>query len=110
MILTVQLFQVKFTLIRSLSSVSSDVQRPEIKCPSNIEVETETGQSHATLNWTIPVPTDNSNKTLKAIGLYPPQQVEAGRTEITYNVTDSAGLTSSCKFTVNVKGIYCRVI
>ena len=90
--------------------MSSDVQRPQIQCPENIQVETETGQSYATLNWTIPAPTDNSNETLKVIGLRPPQQFEAGRTEISYKVIDSARLTSSCKFTVHVKGIYLRLI
>ena len=92
----------------SLSSVSSDVQRPQIQCPENIEVETETGQSYATVNWTIPSPTDNSNETLQVIGLYPPQQFEAGRTEISYKVMDSAGLTASCNFTVKVNGICFR--
>ena len=84
--------------------ILADIQPPQIQCPSNIEVDAETNKSYATVNWTVPVPTDNSNTTMKAIGLYPAQKIEAGRTEITYNVTDSAGLSAHCRFTVYVKG------
>lgn len=89
--------------------ISTDIQRPHIQCPANIEVDTEANKSYATVNWTIPVPTDNSNEALKAIGLYPPRNIEAGRTEIKYAVADSTGLSSNCKFTIHVKGI-CRLI
>lgn len=67
-------------------------------------VDAETNKSYAKVNWAVPVPTDNSNTPIKAVGLYPPQKIKAGRTEITYYATDSSGLSTRCRFTILVKG------
>ena len=83
----------------------TDIAPPEIKCPPRIVLPTEPGQSYATATWNVPVPTDNSNEPLNASGLQPPQQFNVGNTNIRYDVTDSAGLSSSCVFSVDVRGI-----
>ena len=54
--------------------------------------------------WNIPVTKDNSIGRLNLSGLDPPQTLQVGTTNITYYVTDSAGLGSSCTFSVLVKG------
>ena len=69
-----------------------------------MDVSTDIGQSYATVTWQAPVPTDNSNDPLNLSGLLPPQQLNVGRANIRYDVTDSAGLSSSCVFSVHVKG------
>lgn len=87
-------------LITSLT----DIAPPSIKCPASTEVSTETGQSYATVTWDVPVPTDNSNEHLNVSGLRPPQKLDFGKTYIRYKVTDSAGLSSNCVFSIDVKG------
>ena len=70
-------------------------------------IPTEPGQSYALVSWQIPVPNDNSNETVKLEGLRPPQKLNVGRENITYEVTDSSGLSRSCVFFIQVKGTYC---
>ena len=82
----------------------TDIARPNIQCPQNIHVRTDPGQSYATTTWNVPVPTDNSNEPLKVRGLQPPQKFNVGYTNIKYDVTDSAGLSSSCVFSIVVRG------
>ena len=69
-----------------------------------MEVPTDTGQSYANVTWKVPIPTDNSDDPLNISGLIPPQQLKVGYTHIRYDVTDSAGLRSSCVFSIHVKG------
>ena len=82
----------------------TDIARPNIQCPQNIHVRTDPGQSYATTTWNVPVPTDNSHEPLNVRGLQPPQQFNVGYTNIRYDVTDSAGLSSSCVFSIEVRG------
>ncbi|XP_015761127.1 PREDICTED: uncharacterized protein LOC107340287 [Acropora digitifera] len=90
--------------------ICKDIAPPEIKCPPSIVLPTEPGQSYATATWNVPVPTDNSNEPLNASGLQPPQQFNVGNTNIRYDVTDSAGLSSSCVFSVDVRDIEAPLI
>lgn len=69
-----------------------------------MEVSTASGKPYATVMWNIPVTKDNSLGRLNLSGLDPPQTLQVGTTNITYYVTDSAGLGSSCTFSVLVKG------
>lgn len=71
------------------------------------DIPTEPGQSYAIVNWQLPLPTDNSNETLRLDGLRPPQKMNVGKKHITYKVTDSSGLSISCQSTVYVKGMWC---
>ena len=83
-----------------------DVQPPSIQCPPNQELPTETGQSYAIVTWEVPVHSDNSNMSLSLKGLRPPQQSYVGIDNVTYEVTDTAGLSTSCTFSIHVKGAY----
>ena len=71
-----------------------------------MEIPTESGQSYANVTWQVPNPTDNSNAPLRLSGVMPPQKLNVGQKQITYKVTDSSGLSKSCKFSINVKGKY----
>lgn len=68
-----------------------------------MEKPTETGYSYSNVSWKVPVPTDNSNESLSLNGLSPPQKVDVGIKYFTYKATDSAGLSTSCTFSVHVK-------
>ena len=81
-----------------------DFQPPSIQCPPNQELPTETGQSYATVTWEVPVPSDNSNMSLSLKGLRPPHQFYVGRDYVRYEVTDTAGLSTGCTFSIHVKG------
>ena len=88
------------TIITSLT----DIAPPNIQCPPSIEVPTDHGKSYATTTWNVPDPTDNSNEPLNVRGKRPPRRLNVGKTNIRYDVTDSAGLSSSCDFSIVVKG------
>ncbi|XP_067025508.1 uncharacterized protein [Acropora muricata] len=90
--------------------ICKDIAPPEIKCPRSTMLPTEPGQSYATATWNVPVPTDNSNEPLNVSGLQPPQQFNVGNTNIRYDVTDSAGLSSSCVFSVDVRDLEAPII
>jgi len=90
------------------ATLSTDIQAPSITCPPNMDnVHTDPGQSYAIVSWMIPATTDNSNETLKLVGLRPPQKLNVGKENITYEVTDSSGLSRGCVFFIQVKGTYC---
>ncbi|CAH3164729.1 unnamed protein product [Pocillopora meandrina] len=80
-----------------------DIQHPRIQCPLDMTTPTKTGQSYANVTWKLPVPTDNSNEHLILTGLTPPQKFNVGTNHITYKVTDSSRLSSSCTFSIQVK-------
>lgn len=86
-----------------VASSCQDIQHPRIQCPLDMTTPTETGQSYANVIWKLPVPTDNSNEHLILTGLTPPQKFNVGTNHITYKVTDSSGLSSSCTFSIQVK-------
>ncbi|XP_022803616.1 sushi, von Willebrand factor type A, EGF and pentraxin domain-containing protein 1-like isoform X2 [Stylophora pistillata] len=94
----------------STKTICKDVQPPSIQCPPNQELPTETGQAYAIVTWEIPVPSDNSNMSLSLKGLRPPQLFYAGRDYVRYEVTDSAGLSTSCTFSIHVKDVEPPVI
>ena len=86
---------------------STDIQAPSITCPPDMDnISTEPGQSYASVQWQLPVPTDNSNEPLTLTGLRPPQKLKVGKTPITYKVTDSSGLSRSCVFVIYIKGTH----
>ncbi|XP_068706774.1 uncharacterized protein [Montipora foliosa] len=86
-------------------TICQDIQRPNLRCPPDMEVPTITGQSYANVSWQVPVPTDNSNEPLNLTGLSPPLQLNVDRTEIKYEVIDSAGLKTGCAFSIHVKDL-----
>ena len=83
--------------------VVPDVTPPSIACPANITTSNESGLCSAEVNYTAPVGTDNcSASTAKTGGLGSGSDFPVGTTTEKYTVTDGAGLSASCSFTVTV--------
>ena len=81
----------------------TDTEKPSIAgVPANISVNTDAGQSYATVSWTAPTAADNvavtSFTTDHAIG----SQFPVGVTTVTYTAKDAAGNTTTATFTVTV--------
>ncbi|MFN6117073.1 MAG: HYR domain-containing protein, partial [Flavobacteriales bacterium] len=89
-----------------------DVQAPVISCPANITVNNDANVCGAVVTYTIPVGTDNcpGSTTIRIAGLAPGSTFPVGNTTVTYLVTDAAGLTASCSFTVTVIDAQAPVI
>ncbi len=76
---------------------------PEINCPSNINVDNDSGVCGAVVNFTEPVGTDNcSASTIRTAGLAPGSTFPVGTTTQTYVVTDTTSNSAQCSFTVTV--------
>ena len=88
----------------------SDNENPKFNVASinNIEQDTDTGQSYATVTWTVPTASDNSGNTLTVTvtpSTYnPPLQLNVGTYPVTYTATDTAGNTATLSFTITVRG------
>ncbi|MBK9418871.1 MAG: HYR domain-containing protein, partial [Flavobacteriales bacterium] len=88
----------------SFTVTVNDVTAPAIACPANIVVGTGAGICGAVVNYATPVGTDNctGDATTRTAGLASGSTFPVGTTTVTYLVTDAAGLTASCSFTVTV--------
>jgi hypothetical protein len=82
----------------------SDTENPAITCPANISQGTDAGSCNAVVTYTAPVGTDNcpGAVTTQTGGLPSGSTFPIGTTTNTFQVTDAAGHTSSCSFTVTV--------
>ncbi|MEO7305856.1 MAG: HYR domain-containing protein, partial [Ferruginibacter sp.] len=82
----------------------NDVQAPSITCPGNISVNNDAGVCGAVVTYTTPVGTDNCPGaiTTRIAGLASGSSFPVGTTTNTFRVTDAAGLTATCSFTVTV--------
>ncbi|MBJ6367131.1 HYR domain-containing protein [Snuella sedimenti] len=85
-------------------TITVDVTDPTISCPSDITVSNDAGACGAVVNYTTPVGTDNcpGATTARTAGLASGATFPIGATTVTYEVTDAAGLTADCSFTVTV--------
>jgi hypothetical protein len=90
----------------SFTVTVADVQPPSISCPGNISV-IATSAAGAAVTYTTPVGTDNcpGATTARIAGLASGSTFPLGTTTVTYKVTDAAGLSSQCSFTVTVVGV-----
>lgn len=82
-----------------------DNQAPAITCPANITVGNIVGNCGALVSWTDPVGTDNcpGSVTVQSAGPASGSPFTAETTTtISFEVTDGAGATASCSFTVTV--------
>jgi hypothetical protein len=81
-----------------------DNTAPEIVCPADIAVNNDAGVCGATVTYTAPVGTDNcpDAMTVQTAGLASGSVFPIGTTVNTFEVTDAAGLKSSCSFSVTV--------
>ncbi|MBW7912550.1 MAG: HYR domain-containing protein [Taibaiella sp.] len=82
-----------------------DNQAPSITCPANITVNNDAGMCGAVVNYTAPTGTDNcpGASTTQIAGLASGSVFPVGSTTNTFKVTDAAGLSTTCSFTVTVK-------
>ncbi len=92
-------------------TISEDTD-PEITCPSDIVVDTDPGACDAVVTYTPPTGTDNcpNPSTILIAGLGPGATFPIGTTTETYEVTDEAGNTATCSFTVTVEDNEAPVI
>ncbi|MBV5349486.1 HYR domain-containing protein, partial [bacterium] len=81
-----------------------DNQAPTITCPANISVNNTPGTCGAAVTYTTPVGTDNCSGaiTTQTAGLASGATFPVGVTTNTFKVTDAAGNSTSCSFTVTV--------
>jgi gliding motility-associated-like protein len=95
------------------SVVIVDNQPPTITCPQNVTVNADPGTTMATLNGLAPTVADNCtgnlSLTFTRTGATPGNgsgpangSYSSGTTIVTYRVTDAAGNTATCSFTVTV--------
>ncbi len=83
-----------------------DVTAPLITCPANITVAA-TSTAGAVVNYVAPVGTDNCSgaTTERIAGPVSGSTFPIGTTTVTHRVTDAAGLSTECSFTVTVSGL-----
>ena len=76
-----------------------------IACPDNQTVNTKPSQAYATVVWTNPQVTDNSqqNSTITC-DANSGDQFEIGETEVTCQAVDPTGNQAICAFTVMIEG------
>ena len=72
-------------------------------CPTNIFTESLTDACGAFVSWDLPVATDNCNSVSITSTHTPGDFFELGITEVMYIVTDGAGLSDTCTFTIQVE-------
>jgi len=87
----------------SVATVTMDYTDPVISgCPSNITVNSETGQCSANVSWTEPTASDNCGIQSFTSDHTPGESFATGTTTVTYTATDTNGKTATCSFTVTV--------
>ena len=84
--------------------IVSDIQAPEIICPANISVNATQGLCSSQVTFAEPFAWDNCHvaNVLQTAGLTNGSAFPVGTTIVTYQAADSAGLTASCSFAVQV--------
>lgn len=77
---------------------------PTISCPANITVNNDNGVCGAVVNYTAPIGNDDcpGQSTTQIAGLASGATFPVGTTTNTFRVTDAAGNTATCSFTVTV--------
>nr|WP_321354186.1 HYR domain-containing protein [uncultured Draconibacterium sp.] len=81
-----------------------DTTPPTITCPGNLAANTPLGVCGAVITYTTPVGTDNCTgaTTVQTAGLSSGSTFPVGVTTNTFEVTDAAGNSNSCSFTVTI--------
>ena len=81
-----------------------DNEPPSIVCPADIVISTDPTLCSARPTWDPPVTDDNCPGSLSLASDYASGDTfELGATTVTYTVTDAAGNTTTCSFTVTVE-------
>ncbi|XP_071954526.1 sushi, von Willebrand factor type A, EGF and pentraxin domain-containing protein 1-like [Antedon mediterranea] len=82
----------------------TDIQAPEVLCPSDIEISSDVNQNVHPVRWQPPIVIDNTARV--AICSKPSGSLfEVGFTKITCSATDPSGNEGNCSFVVNVKDV-----
>jgi hypothetical protein len=90
--------------ICSFTVTVNDTEDPAITCPADITTSNDTGDCSAVVTYTTPVGTDNCTgaTTTQTAGLPSGSTFPVGTTTNTFEVTDAAGNSTTCSFTVTV--------
>nr|XP_054749016.1 serine-rich adhesin for platelets-like [Lytechinus pictus] len=84
-------------------SVYQDEENPVIsECPSDQDVNTDSGNATALVTWTPPTATDNSGTQTLTSTANPGDYFPIGNTTVKYTSTDASGNTDVCTFYVTV--------
>jgi large repetitive protein len=88
----------------SFTIIVTDNILPTIACPANITQNVDAGNCNSVVNFTSPIVTDNcpGENTIQTDGLPSGSVFPIGTTTNTYLVTDAAGNTASCSFTITI--------
>jgi len=79
-----------------------DVEAPTITCPQDLSVNTGLSVCNAAVIWNAPEFSDNCPGIMVSSNFESGDVFELGTTTVTYTVTDAAGNTADCSFTVTV--------
>ncbi len=82
-------------------SIPQPCSAPSITCPSNVAVNTTSGQCVGAASWTAPTPTGTCSPTASSSHVIG-SNFSIGTTTVTYTATNSASQTGTCAFTVTV--------
>ncbi|APG59408.1 HYR domain-containing protein [Christiangramia salexigens] len=89
----------------SFTVTVNDTEAPTIECPQDITMIVEIGTTATVVEYTEIITTDNCDGTTVELtsGLASGEEFPLGTTTVTYTVTDAAGNSTSCNFTVTVE-------
>jgi hypothetical protein len=82
-----------------------DTEAPQITCPSNMVQDNDNGNCSAIVTYAAPTGTDNCSgqHTQQSGGLGSGQSFPIGMTTESFTVTDAAGNTANCTFSIEIK-------
>ena len=87
-----------------------DQEAPAIRCPANVAVAVQPGQTSAVVSYPPPTVSDNAAGVMVACAPASGTSFPLGITTVTCIATDAVGNKSSCSFTVSVGGPQANVI
>jgi len=87
-----------------------DISNPTITCPDSIESNAAATDPFAVVSWDAPATSDNWGVETVNSTIASGSNFDIGSTNVTYTVTDKAGLTANCSFTVAVKDVTPPII
>ncbi len=88
----------------SFTVTVNDAQSPTITCPANQSVNNDADQCGAVVAYPVPMASDNCSLPANAVNCSPASGsfFPIGATTVACTVTDAAGLSANCSFTVTV--------
>ncbi|WP_158281888.1 HYR domain-containing protein, partial [Winogradskyella wandonensis] len=86
----------------SFNVVVTDNEPPTIDCPADIVVSNDLDSCDAVVNWMAPTGNDNCPGFSVSSTHNPGDTFPVGTTTVTYTVTDAAGTSTNCSFTVTI--------